>query len=193
MARRKYLGLAEVVQPITYGEPGKRTFNVTAESERGSGTVWLEKEQLYSIAESLGSALILIDAAPAPSDDAGEFDESDEGEPGSHIEFKAWQIALQYDERRRVFVFAAAGPDPDVPERERGDDPDALMLHFAFSHEQASELAAKGMEIVAAGRPICPYCSNAIDQGESHLCHRRNGHSIEASGSILDAIDELEE
>ncbi len=193
MARRKYLGLVEALQPITYGEPGQRTFNVTVESERGSGTVWLEKEQLYSIAESLGSALSLIDTVPEPSEDADEVTESDEGEPGNHIEFKAWQIALQYDERKRVFLFAAAGPDPDVPEEERGDDPDALMLHFAFSHEQASELAAKGIEIVSAGRPICPYCSIAINQDETHVCHRRNGHSIEDSGSVLDAIDELEE
>ncbi|MCS7001577.1 MAG: DUF3090 family protein, partial [Dehalococcoidia bacterium] len=31
-------------------------------------------------------------------------------------------------------------------------------------------------EVVNAGRPRCPLCAAPINQGETHVCARANGH-----------------
>ena len=195
MARITYLGLVDELQPLTFGEPGKRTFNITVSSTRGSGVVWLEKEQLYNIADSLGTALARTDSIPEPDydDDADIPPDFDGGDLVDHTEFKAWQIALQYDERRRIFIFAAAGPDPAIDPEQQRDEPDAVMLQFAFSHRQGIELAMQGIQIVAAGRPICTYCGVPINRNEPHKCQRRNGHNPEAAIETLDHRDDNEE
>ena len=186
MEQSNHLGIVDDLQVLTYGEPGQRTFNLTANSERGTAVVWLEKEQLYNIAFSLGNALeqmnpdeeITSRTLPdVPPDSAGDVD------------FKAARIAMQYDAGRKVFLFAAAGVSPEQIES-GDDDPDPIILQFGFSHQQAVYLAKLGMEIVAAGRPICPYCHIAINQGEDHVCERRNGHNIDLSVAILDQLQD---
>ncbi len=193
MARRKFLGLVDQLEPLTYGQPGERTFNITAQSQYGTGVTWLEKEQLYSISDSLGSAISLLEIAPDPTADAGQAVKPDEDDPSDYVEFKAWQISLQYDEQHQIFLFTAAGPDPDATEDEQSENPNAIILHFGFSYQQAGQLAARGMEIVAAGRPICPYCGIPIEDVEDHKCRRRNGHHAEEARAILDALDGTDE
>ena len=189
MDQSTHLGIVEDLQVLTYGEPGRRTFNITAHSQRGTAIVWLEKEQLYNISFSLGNVLEKID----PEDEIADMSLPDipidsEGD----VEFKAARIAMQYDASRRVFLFAAAGIDLEQIEASE-DDPDSIILQFGFSHQQAFFIARRGMEIVAAGRPICSYCHIAINQDEEHLCERRNGHDIDLGMVILDNVEDDED
>ena len=171
---------------LTYGEPGQRTFNISVESERGSAIVWLEKEQLYNVAFSLANAMEDMDPDEEIADDTLlEIPPDSTGD----VDFKAARIAMQYDARSKVFLFAAAGISID--DIEAGiEDPDPVILQFGFSHQQGVHLARLGMDIVAAGRPICPYCHTAINQGEEHICERRNGHDIDLGTVIVDQIRE---
>ena len=185
MEQSVHLGIVDDLEVLTYGEPGQRTFNITATSERGSAVVWLEKEQLYNIAFSLGNALEQMD----PDDEITsptlpDIPPDSEGD----VDFKAARIAMQYDASRKVFLFAAAGVSIEQIKAEE-EDPDPVILQFGFSHQQAVFIARRGIEIVAAGRPICPYCHIAVDQGEEHVCERRNGHNTDLSGAILDQLD----
>jgi uncharacterized repeat protein (TIGR03847 family) len=41
---------------------------------------------------------------------------------------------------------------------------------------QMLAFAAKSLELVASGRPLCPVCGLPIDP-EGHLCPRKNGKS----------------
>ena len=179
-----HLGIVDELEVLTYGEPGQRTFNITAYSERGSAIVWLEKEQLYNIAFSLANALDRMN----PDDEIVDrtlTDIPDDSE--GDVEFKAARIAMQYDAGRKVFLFAAAGIDmEDINAGE--EDPEPIILQFGFSHQQAVSIAQRGMDIVAAGRPICPYCHIAINQGEEHTCERRNGHDIDLSTLIAEQL-----
>ena len=181
-----HLGIVDDLQVLTYGEPGQRTFNLTANSERGNAIVWLEKEQIYNIAFSLGNALEQMNPEEeVTSRTLPDIPPDSEGD----VDFKAARIAMQYDAGRKVFLFAAAGVS--LEQIESGEeDPDPIILQFGFSHQQAVFVARRGMEIVAAGRPICPYCHVAINQGEDHVCERRNGHNIDLSVAILDQLQD---
>lgn len=184
MEQSTHLGIVDDLEVLTYGEPGKRTFNLTANSDRGSAIVWLEKEQLYNIAFSLGNALESMN----PDDEITDFDIPDmpDDSTGS-VEFKAARVAMQYDSSRKLFLFAAAGVT--LEQLEAGeDDPDAIIVQFGFSHQQAVYVAQRGLEIVAAGRPICPYCHVAINQGDDHVCQRRNGHDADYSTLVIEQL-----
>ncbi len=181
-----HLGIVDDLQVLTYGEPGQRTFNITVQSERGAAVVWLEKEQLYNIAFSLGNALERMDPNEEITDRTlPDIPPDSEGD----VDFKAARIAMQYDAGRKVFLFAAAGISAEQIEAGT-EDPDPIILQFGFSHQQGVFLAEHGMEIVAAGRPICPYCHFAINQGEEHICERRNGHNIDLGASMIEQMRE---
>ena len=47
------LGLVDSLTPESIGEPGQRTFKITATSSRGEAIVWMEKEQLFQIGVSV--------------------------------------------------------------------------------------------------------------------------------------------
>ena len=184
MEQSTHLGIVDELQVLTYGEPGQRMFNITVQSERGSAVVWLEKEQLYNIAFSLGNALERMNRDEEISERTlPDIPPDSEGD----VEFKAARIAMQYDAGRKVFLFAAAGIDTEQIEAGT-EDPDPIILQFGFSHQQGVFLAEQGMEIVAAGRPICPYCHTAINQDEEHICERRNGHDIDLGGSMIEQM-----
>ena len=177
-----HLGIVDELQVLTYGEPGQRTFNLTAYSERGSAIVWLEKEQLYNIAFSLGNALEQMDVDEEIAD---RYLPDIPHDSGGDVDFKAARLAMQYDAGRKVFLFAAVGVSMDQIEAEV-EEPDAVVLQFGFSHQQALYVARRGIEIVAAGRPICPYCHIAIDAPEDHMCERRNGHNADLGTLIVE-------
>ncbi len=184
MEQSTHLGIVDDLEVLTYGEPGQRTFNLTANSERGSAIVWLEKEQLYNIAFSLGNALENMD----PEEDiADRFLPDMPPDSTGDVEFKAARIAMQYDSGRKIFLFAAAGVTLEQLEAQE-EDPDPIILQFGFSHQQAVHVAQHGLEIVAAGRPICPYCHSAINQGEEHECQRRNGHDIDYGTLVVEQL-----
>lgn len=196
MPRSIKLGLVDELDVVSVGEPGNRTFNISAFSRHGSGIVWMEKEQLFNIAESLGRALELLKEMVDPDVDEDSDVEAEDIEPNSDeitddtVEFKAWRIEMQYDDRRKLFQFSADGPDPEADEREAIESPDDHEVSFYFSHDHARHIANRGMEVVYAGRPLCPHCGVPINQGEEHVCERRNGYHPDDARDIVRAIEE---
>lgn len=188
------LGLIEYAEVISIGEPGSRTFNISAFSDYGTGIVWIEKELLFDIADSLGRALEILQQVTDADGDEGSDLADDEIEPSADetgtVEFKAWRIQMHYDERRRLFHMAADGPDPDADEQEAFESPHDHEVSFYFSHDTARVLAESGMHVVQAGRPLCPHCAIPINQGEEHLCQRRNGYHRDEAQAVVNAIED---
>ena len=65
------------------------------------------------------------------------------------------------------------GEDEDEDEDE--DDEDADRIRVTLSPRRVLAFAARALEVVAAGRPPCPFCGQPLNP-EGHICTRRNGY-----------------
>ena len=67
----------------------------------------------------------------------------------------------------------------DIVLEDREDGPDALRVFLSLA--EARDFAKHAEQVVAAGRPPCPLCSNPLDP-EGHICPRLNGYHRGALG-----------
>ena len=166
---RNDLGLVDYIHCEAIGEPGRRTFNITARSVRGETVVWMEKEQLYQVGVSLRQFLATREIPPDPA----PFDSPPIDSPVPvHVEFKTGDMSLQHDPSSDVFTLVAA----DIPRDETDDEPLAEIT-FSFKRDQAEEIAKRSVAVVAAGRKPCPLCEAPMTPGESHFCVKVNGYN----------------
>jgi uncharacterized repeat protein (TIGR03847 family) len=166
---RNDLGLVDYINCESIGEPGQRTFNITARSDRGETVVWMEKEQLFQVGVSLRQFLATRESTPDPA----PFDVPPIDSPVPiHVEFKTGEMSLQHDPASDVFTLVAA----DIPRDEDVVEPLAEIT-FSFQRDQAEEISKRSVIIVAAGRKPCPLCDAPLTPGESHFCVKVNGYN----------------
>lgn len=166
---RHDLGLVDYLHCESIGEPGKRTFNITARSGRGETIVWMEKEQLFQVGISLRQFIATRETTPDPA----PFDVPPIDAPVPvHVEFKTGDMALRHDPAADVFTLVAS----DIPREETIDQP-LVEITFSFTRDKAEEIAKRSVEIVAAGRKPCPLCEAPLNPGESHFCAKVNGYN----------------
>jgi uncharacterized repeat protein (TIGR03847 family) len=166
---RHDLGLVDYLHCEAIGEPGQRTFNITARSERGEMVVWMEKEQLFQVGISLKQFLVTHETPPDPA----PFDVPPIDSPVPvHVEFKTGDMSLRHDPAADVFTLVAS----DIPREETGSEPLAEIT-FSFTRDKAEEIAQRSVEIVAAGRRPCPLCEAPLTPGENHFCVKVNGYN----------------
>jgi uncharacterized repeat protein (TIGR03847 family) len=162
--------MAASVEAEAMGVPGKRTFNVTATTSRGSAVVWMEKEQLFQVAIAIKRFLAARPSALEPAPHAPE------GAPSGSVkvEFKAGDMSLRHDPSTGVLTLLAA--PVEQPDQEEGERPEAHPpVQFSFTRSMGAALADRALEVCAAGRKPCPLCGGPIDP-EGHFCVRTNGH-----------------
>ncbi len=163
------LGLVDDLNCDAIGEPGKRTFNLSARSNRGEAIVWMEKEQLFQVAVSLKQLLV---ARESPVDPA-PFKVLDTGASlPVRVEFKTGEMSLRHDPESDVFTLVAR----DI-QREENDSEPLTEITFSFSRDKADDIFKRSLKIVAAGRKPCPLCEAPITLGEHHFCVKVNGHN----------------
>ncbi len=142
------------------GSPGKRTFYLQIEVSGQVISLVLEKEQLRALAERLQELLA---------------EEGLAGEPRPDMSLRepllaAWRVGtvrLAYDEEDKRF---------EVSLLELVDEGQtAATGRFLASQEQMRALGRHALEVVAAGRPPCPFCGGPIDH-DGRVCPRANGH-----------------
>ena len=166
---RNDLGLVDFLTCESIGEPGQRTFNITAHSERGETVVWMEKEQLFHVGISLKQFLATRETPPDPA----PFDSpSIDSAVPVHVEFKTGDISLQHDPASDVFTLIATG----ISREEQESEPLAQVI-FSFQRSQAEEISKRSVAIVAAGRKPCPLCEAPLTPGENHFCAKVNGYN----------------
>ena len=166
---RHDLGLVDFLQCESIGEPGQRTFNITARSERGEAVVWMEKEQLFQVGISIKQFLVTREIPPDPA----PFDVPAIDSPVPvHVEFKTGEMSLRHDPASDVFTLVAS----DIPREDSVDGPLAEIT-ISFNREQAEQISNRSIEVVAAGRKPCPLCEAPLTPGESHFCVKVNGYN----------------
>jgi len=151
------------------GQPGQRRFRLRAISQDGAyAFIWMEKEQLSAIGEAIDTTLEHAGAEGAPPG-PGEVEPVFPLEANYDLDIRAGRLSLGLNEETRRLVVMGAAPPTDV-------EGEAISLEFDF--DTARRLRAQIEEVVAAGRPPCPFCGAPIDP-EGHVCPRSNGHHRE--------------
>ena len=157
-------GLALSIDAEAYGRPGQRTFRLKVRSTAQTAAVWIEKQQLAGIGIWFDEVCERLDKEQ-PSDEPDveplDFPENPD------IEFRAAQVGVGYSEEEHTFELVAYRDEADINRRP--------SFRCALSRGQARVLSRKIAEVVAAGRPICPFCEQPIDP-DGHTCPKSNGH-----------------
>jgi uncharacterized repeat protein (TIGR03847 family) len=160
----------------TVGPAGRRVFYLQATSGAQVVSLKLEKTQVAALVTYLATLLSdLPSPGPLPTD-------LDLVEPVV-AEWVVGALGVSYDEDRdRILVQAEEMPEADATgsgPAEGGPaadaDDDGASARFLATREQVAALAARGADVVAAGRPPCPLCGQPLDP-EGHVCVRLNGH-----------------
>jgi uncharacterized repeat protein (TIGR03847 family) len=93
-------------------------------------------------------------------------------------EFRVGTLALAWDtDDNNVVIEAHAqteGEEPTEVEPLSDDEDGPDVLRVRITPEQARAFVKRAEQVVAAGRPPCPFCGLPLDP-EGHICPRSNG------------------
>ena len=177
------LGLVQLLGADAVGKPGQRRFRLYAQSSRGSLLMWLEKEQLNSMALAIDHALAEISEGQLLRTEAEAHETTTlTGLPTSFpdkpdYEFQIGQIRLSFTEADMRFQLNVI---PLELLQQLGEEPQIILneddeISFFFTLEQGQHLTHTIIRVIAAGRPTCPLCHQPLDGGP-HSCAKQNGH-----------------
>lgn len=158
----------------TIGRPGSRSFYLQARDGVRVTSIALEKEQCALLAEKMEEILdnlMTLDGNPA-SVPAGTPIELVDNEPLAQPvepEFRTGTISLGLDPATSQLVIEAyplVESEDDV-DTDTGEPAEVLIVRIPVGTARA--FAERTLEIVGAGRPICPLCGAPMD-AEGHIC-----------------------
>ncbi|MBW3086248.1 hypothetical protein KEM60_02459 [Austwickia sp. TVS 96-490-7B] len=172
----------------TIGEPGQREFYLQASTGNRITTVGVEKTQVTvlvdrvnDLLDEFAAGLASEQAAQAYQDDAPLSTPVDE-------EFRVGTMGLSWEPRTLSLVLElhAVGDafdtvdieelaDADDLSDDPATDPLQLVLRVTLPAAMARAFARRGLRVIAAGRPQCPFCAGPIDPN-GHICPRANGY-----------------
>jgi uncharacterized repeat protein (TIGR03847 family) len=167
------------------GQPGSRIFYLQAREGGRITSVALEKVQVALLAERLTELMkeVRSRGADIPDDfPAGAPDQEPLDQPIVET-FRVGTMAIVWDGDDETIVVEAreigeeVEEDPDEAEAEIKDeeDDDSDLVRVRLRPQQAIAFAQRALEVVASGRPPCPFCGQPLNP-EGHICLRRNGY-----------------
>ncbi|MBI4337664.1 MAG: DUF3090 family protein [Chloroflexi bacterium] len=163
MGEAKYpLGRVVSLAAEAVGAPGQRRFYLVVQAQGGTATLWMEKQELFQLAIAIQQLLTRVPEAseerPTPGQQTGLL----------NLDFNVVQLTVGLDSARTSFHLEAWGVTQPVD--------GAATISAAGTPGQFKALAARALEVCAAGRPACPLCGAPMGQ-EPHVCPRANGHT----------------
>ncbi|GCE14304.1 DUF3090 family protein [Tengunoibacter tsumagoiensis] len=176
------IGLVHTIGADAVGRPGQRRFRLFMQGSSSSAFLWMDKEQLRALSEALDRSLALLTDGQILRTEASVNERREI--PGLPVDFPAaptydtqvGQMRLSYDEGTEYFLLYAV-PIEAVLENEESqlfvNEED--LFSCAFTRQQAQELSRVIIDLIAAGRPVCPLCHAPLDGGP-HACVKQNGH-----------------
>jgi uncharacterized repeat protein (TIGR03847 family) len=156
------LGLVSRLAVESFGEPGRRTFRIYAETAEGALSLWLEKEQVVGLANALDELLDRV-APPRGTNPTSDARSTFMGD----LEVKVATLAVGYDPHADGFTITGSEFLTDLPLK---------RVSLLADRGQVEQARDQSEEIVAAGRPRCLLCGTPLT-GEPHFCPQSNGHS----------------
>ncbi|ASY35750.1 MULTISPECIES: DUF3090 domain-containing protein [unclassified Streptomyces] len=175
----------------TVGLPGRRTFFLQASAGGRVTSVALEKTQVAALAERMDELLDEVvrrsgGNAAVPAVAPTEVADSDPLDTPVEEEFRVGTMALAWDgDAECMIVEAQALVELDAESEDelaaaeeqllQDDENGPPMLRVRLSGSQARAFAKRALDVVNAGRPLCPLCNLPLDL-EGHVCPRQNGY-----------------
>jgi uncharacterized repeat protein (TIGR03847 family) len=160
------LGPAEKFAAGAIGLPGQRRFYLEVVAAGRRHSLLAEKDQIAVLASQ---GLAILDRAGISSDEAAVeqiiaagLEVEDPGVDGERFRVGEISIALAPSELLTVGIASADEEHEDA-------------VSFVIAPEQFRAMARVALEVVAAGRPTCPWCRLPMDPA-GHECPARNGH-----------------
>ena len=178
----------------TIGQPGNRSFYLQARDGGRIVSVLLEKVQVALLAERLTQLLTDVRerGANVPQEPAlADIDNAPLDEPLNET-FRVGSITIVWngDDESITLEARALAEDEDGGadeleidqlmgiEAEEDDEVDEVdesdLVRVRLDAPKALGFAQRALEIVASGRPPCPFCGQPLNP-EGHICTRRNG------------------
>ena len=155
----------------TIGAPGEREFYFQIRQKNILVSLATEKSQATALAERISTIIREIKKSaplsavnPAPVDDLPL-------ELPLDSEFVVGAIGIAFDPS--LLEIEISFRAEDAYEVEDEDSGPLVEIHLDLS--MALAFAQRTMALVAAGRPLCPFCISPIDP-RGHLCPRANGY-----------------
>jgi len=155
----------------TIGAPGEREFYFQIGQKNILVSLATEKSQAAALAERITTIIREIKKSaplsavkPAPVDDQPL-------ELPLDSEFAVGAIGIAFDPSLLEIEISFRSEDND----EVDDDDSGAVVEVHLDLSMALAFAQRTMALVAAGRPLCPFCVAPIDP-KGHLCPRANGY-----------------
>ncbi|MDO5627771.1 MAG: DUF3090 family protein [Mobilicoccus sp.] len=155
----------------TVGPPGQRQFYLQASVDGRVSTVALEKEQVSVLAERMDS---LIEEY-APEDTRELLADNAPLDMPVDEEFTVGAMRLDWNPGGRRLVIHLVPVGEEVDEDTDLAHLDVACLRISLSVAAARSFARRSHQVVAAGRPPCPFCGAPLDP-TGHICPRANGY-----------------
>jgi uncharacterized repeat protein (TIGR03847 family) len=164
----------------TVGPPGSRSFYLQARAGARVVSVALEKEQSGLLAEKIDEildALMTTDGNPSsvPAATPPELVDNDPLDQPVEPEFRTGAIGLGWDPTTSQIVIEAYPLGESEPTDGGDNDTDPAidepseMLVVRIPVGTARAFAKRTLEVVGAGRPLCPLCGDPVDP-DGHTC-----------------------
>jgi hypothetical protein len=155
----------------TIGAPGEREFYFQMRQKNILVSLATEKSQAMALAERITTIIREIKkSAPLSAVNPAPIDDQPLELP-LDSEFVVGAIGIAFDPSLLEIEISFRGENED--ENEDDDSGPAVEVHLDLS--MALAFAQRTMALVAAGRPLCPFCTSPIDP-KGHLCPRANGY-----------------
>jgi uncharacterized repeat protein (TIGR03847 family) len=164
----------------TIGQPGSREFYLQTRAGSHIVSVGLEKEQSALLAEKIEEILDELMATEGnpfsiPSATPVELVDNDPLEQPIEPAFQTAAISLGWDPTTVQVVIEAypfvesddSEPDLFEPELDEIELPEMLQVRIPVGTARA--FAKRTLEVVGAGRPLCPLCGAPMD-ADGHVC-----------------------
>ena len=164
------------------GQAGGRTFYLQARDAGRLVSILVEKVQVALLAERLADLLAAVRQRGAGVPDEPVANEIDSGpleEPIDEL-FRVGTMAIVWDgEEETILVEAREITEADeAPEGagqgDEDEESESDVVRVRLRPAQALAFSQRALEVVAAGRPPCPFCGQPLNP-EGHICARRNG------------------
>jgi uncharacterized repeat protein (TIGR03847 family) len=167
------------------GQPGSRIFYLQAKEGSRVVTVSLEKVQVAVLAERLAELLAEVRGRGADVPEEARPEEVDRAPMDDFLveSFRVGTLAIVWDgddesvivEAREVTESDEETEEAEVSESAAQDEEEGDLVRVHLEPRRALAFASRALEIVAAGRPPCPFCGQPLNP-EGHICARRNGY-----------------